>query len=155
MNWLRPIISALLIAIVAVIPMTLLTPDSAHSQTQPAFDHFTTGFRLEGMHRFADCEACHNNGVFTGTPATCYGCHSQAGQIQATRQPPRHITTTERCDACHRPIAWSPVARVDHLEVQGTCSSCHDNFRARGQHPQHIPTTSDCEACHNTRFWRL
>lgn len=155
MRRLRATLPALAIAITVVLALAHLPPNIAHSQTQPTFDHFTTGFRLDGMHRFADCEACHNNGLFTGTPASCHGCHTQASRIQATRQPPRHITTTERCDACHRAVSWTPVTRVDHLEVQGTCSSCHDNFRARGQHPQHIPTTSECDSCHNTRFWRL
>lgn len=146
---------ALAIAATTVLVLLHLPQNVAHSQSQPTFDHFTTGFRLEGMHRFAECEACHNNGLFTGTPSSCDGCHTQASRIQATRQPPKHINTTERCDACHRPVAWSPVARVDHLEVQGSCSSCHDNFRAGGQPAQHIPTTSECDSCHNTRFWRL
>ena len=76
MHWLRPILSVFLVAVVAVTFIALLSPNDAHSQTQPAFDHFTTGFRLDGMHQFADCEACHNNGLFTGTPTSCYDCHS-------------------------------------------------------------------------------
>ena len=155
MHRLRVTLPALAMATLMVLVLAHLPPNIAHSQTQPTFDHFRTGFRLDGMHSFAECEACHNNGLFTGAPATCQGCHTQASRIQATRQPPRHINTTERCDACHRPVSWTPVTRVDHLEVQGTCSSCHDNFRARGQHPQHIATSSECDSCHNTRFWRL
>ena len=151
----RTLSGALVPVGLCLLVLALLATAVQRSEAQTPFDHFTTGFRLVGAHQYADCESCHNNGVFTGTPATCDGCHSQASRIRATWQPPRHIRTTERCDGCHRPVAWVPVARVDHFETVGSCSSCHDNFRARGQHPQHIPTTGECDSCHNTRFWRL
>lgn len=144
-----------LLVAVTTITITLLLPfNSSGQEAQPTFDHFTTGFDLDGAHRFVECEACHVNAVFEGSPTDCVGCHAQGSRIRATWQPPTHLTVNERCESCHRPQAWVPVARVDHLEVQGPCSSCHNNITARGQHPQHIVTTSECDACHNVRFWR-
>ena len=132
----------------------LLTLVSQESIAQSDFDHFTTGFRLEGAHRVAECESCHNDGVFAGTPTACADCHTQASRIQAAWKPATHLQTTDRCDSCHRPFAWVPVLRFDHLETQGTCSSCHNNSIVSGQPPQHIPTTAECDTCHNSRFWR-
>ena len=139
---------------IATAAISLLSVSSADPAAETKFDHFTTGFRLEGAHRFAECEACHSDGGFAGTPTRCADCHSQASRSQATRQPPTHLPTTDRCDACHRPIAWAPPIRFDHLEVVGTCSSCHNNVIETGQHPQHISTTAECDNCHNSRTWR-
>ena len=40
------------------------------------------------------------------------------------------------------------MAAVDHNQVLGTCSSCHDGVIASGRSPQHIATTDNCAACH-------
>jgi len=144
---------AVILAIAGATP-ALLWFDTANSQTEVRFDHFTTGFRLEGTHRFADCESCHVNGIFEGTPTDCADCHSQASLVRATYQPPTHLPVSTRCDGCHRENVWDVVMRVDHLEVKGSCSSCHNNRVVAGQPPQHIPTTAECDSCHNTRWWR-
>lgn len=143
--------SCLVLAFVATLPLSLV---SVATNAQTTFDHFTTGFSLEGAHRFVECEACHSDAVFAGTPTGCADCHTQASRTGATWQSAMHMSTTSQCDSCHRPNTWAPVIRVDHLEVLGPCSSCHNNVRARGQHPQHIPTMAECDNCHNTRFWR-
>lgn len=127
---------------------------SGGSSARGGFDHQTTGFRLEGTHRMAECESCHIDGIFVGTPMQCDGCHSQASRIQATWQPPRHLPVSNRCDSCHRSFSWVPVMRFDHLEAQGRCSSCHNNRIIAGQPPQHIVTSAECDGCHNTRAWR-
>lgn len=144
----------LLCLLVSLISVLLLARMSTDSMAQTKFDHFTTGFRLEGAHRSADCGACHTDGVFAGTPTQCANCHTQASRIRAAWKPPTHLITTDRCDSCHRAFAWIPVTRFDHLETQGTCSSCHNNMIVAGQHPQHMQTTAECDTCHNTRFWR-
>lgn len=154
MNRANLLIPSIFLAGVVIFIVLLLPFESSSQEAQPTFDHFTTGFRLDGAHRLAECESCHVNGIFAGTPTECGGCHTQASRVRATWQPPRHLMVSERCDACHRPVSWVPVARVDHFEVYGSCSSCHNNIAAPGQPPQHIPTTSECDACHNTRFWR-
>ena len=114
------------------------------------FDHFTTGFVLNGPHELAACASCHVQGQFAGTPRQCVACHSNHGAIQATTQPAFHITTSDQCSACHSSFSWTPTRRVDHREVFGTCSSCHNGLRAPGQSPNHIPTTAECDTCHRT-----
>jgi len=42
---------------------------------------------------------------------------------------------------------------VDHNNVQGTCSSCHNGTKATGKSPNHITTTAECGACHGTLAW--
>lgn len=140
--------------ITTVIATILLLHASTLYAARSEFDHFTTGFRLEGAHRVAECESCHTEGIFSGTPTECAGCHSQANLVRATSQPPTHVPTTDRCNACHRPFSWVPVARFDHLEAMGSCSSCHNNRVVAGQPPMHIATPLECDSCHNTRFWR-
>ena len=123
---------------------------SAQSSVSSTFDHFTTGFRLEGAHQFAECESCHVDGMFTGTPTQCVGCHSSSNRVRASTKPPQHILATEQCDACHRPAGWVPIVRMDHLEAVGTCFSCHDGRRAMGKPPNHLPTNDVCDNCHRT-----
>ena len=112
------------------------------------------------------CDTCH--AVFPATWApvqsgavdhtqvigTCASCHD--GTI-ASGKGPNHINTTDVCDACHQPgpTPWIPVANneVDHNEVLGICSSCHDNIIAQGKGPTHVPTTDECNVCHSTQQW--
>jgi len=124
----------------------------AHAQRGPGavFDHFTTAFRLDGAHEFAECESCHVDGLFVGTPTRCSGCHAQGTRVRATPQPPQHIATTEFCDSCHRTNTWAPVIAVDHLETKGTCVSCHDGRHALGKPVDHIPAGNQCDDCHRT-----
>ena len=154
MHWISASRKPLLGLAVIGLVLWLIVLASVESAAETQFDHLTTGFRLEGAHRVADCESCHSDGVFAGTPTVCTDCHSQASRIRASWQPQTHLTTTDQCDGCHRPFAWVPVARFDHFESRGTCSSCHDNRIVAGQHPQHIQTSEECDSCHNTRFWR-
>ena len=134
--------------------VALLVPAASDpSAAQPTFDHFTTGFRLEGAHRFAECESCHTDGVFEGTPTRCGDCHTQASRMRAAWQPATHIITSDRCDSCHRPNAWVAVARVDHLEVVGTCMSCHNGHNARSKPAIHVPAGDQCDDCHRTTAW--
>lgn len=114
----------------------------------PAFDHGRTGFELRGAHRAAPCAGCHQAGIFEGTPTRCDGCHDG---VTATGLTPAHVRTTRRCDACHRPEGWTPVLRMDHLEVLGNCAGCHNNVVAPGKHAAHMASSNDCGGCHDTR----
>lgn len=152
----RSLRSFLTLAVVAMVSFTaVLLWGVALSQVSISsdFDHFTTGFRLDGAHQFADCASCHIDGLFVGTPMRCVSCHEQASRVRATAQPARHITTTEQCESCHRTSSWVPVVRVDHFEVFGTCFSCHDNRRAMGKPVNHVPAPNTCDDCHNVRMW--
>ena len=67
------------------------------AEAQQSFDHFTTGFHLDGAHQNVSCDRCHSGAVFEGTNPTCAGCHSQIGLVQATMKPPNHISSSALC----------------------------------------------------------
>lgn len=126
---------------------------AANAQPNRNFDHFTTGFRLDGAHLAVDCESCHVAGVFPGTPSECSGCHTQGGRVRASAPPASHPLTTRFCEDCHRTAAWLPITRMNHDAVSGACSTCHNNVQSVGKPPNHLATTSDCSACHRTTAW--
>jgi len=150
-SW-SPVVAAVLASAIAA-----FTIGTATSQTaiRSSFDHFTTGFRLDGAHEFGECASCHIDGMFVNTPTRCVGCHTNAGRVRATAKPPTHIVVTEQCESCHRTSTWAPVARMDHFEVLAPCFSCHNNQRAPGKPANHVPAGNQCEDCHNTRAFGL
>ena len=102
------------------------------------FDHSRSNFPLTGAHQQVDCEKCHVNGQFAGTPTTCVNCHAD---------PAFHVGAFGTdCAACHSTTAWSPATftgrhtfPLNHGE-SGTvsCVTCHPtNF-----------TTYTCYGCH-------
>jgi hypothetical protein len=139
-------------ALVLLAILGLARPAGAAGQ-RPRFDHLTTGFQLLGRHRDLPCEACHVNAVFKGTPRDCVACHGAGTAVRATAKPASHILTTQRCEACHTPVAWLPAVDFDHTQVLGSCSSCHNNVQAQGKGPQHVATTQECNTCHDTLGW--
>ena len=118
-----------------------------------SFDHLTTGFELIGKHRDLPCESCHVNAIFKGTPRDCASCHGVGTQVRATKKPTSHILTSNRCEGCHTPVAFNPAVNFDHAEVQGGCSTCHNNVQAQGKGPTHVDTNLECNACHSTIGW--
>ncbi len=139
---------------VAVGALALLAVAFAFLAPRPAvaaastFDHFTTGFELVGEHRMAPCASCHVGGIFKGTPHECSACHTPGSRIGATAKPVKHIVSSTDCSQCHTPFAWKPVANFNHLNVVGTCSSCHNSVQSIGKPSTHIPTTAECSSCH-------
>jgi hypothetical protein len=113
------------------------------------FDHFSTGFELLGQHREVPCADCHIGGIFKGTPTACVACHTPSGRVAASAKPASHILSNDSCGDCHTATAWRPVARFNHLNVIGTCASCHTGVQAMGKTPNHMPTTADCGMCHS------
>jgi len=108
-----------------------------------------------------ECDVCHTTSQWlasvidhTGFIGNCISCHDG---ISARGKGPNHINSTNVCDACHAiyPAAWVPVApaAVDHAEVIGTCSSCHNGVIATGKSANHIVTTLECDTCHMTTNW--
>ena len=61
--------------------------------------------------------------------------------------------TTNVCEDCHSTTVWSPVTRVDHTQVIGSCSSCHDGVIATGRNPGHFVSPKECDVCHDTVAW--
>jgi len=109
-----------------------------------AFDHTLSKFKLTGAHIKIQCVDCHANGIYKGTPASCYACHASIDKHNGT------FGTS--CSTCHSTSAWLP-ATFDHtlssFQLTGkhlnvTCTSCHKNGEYKG-----TPTT--CYACHVSR----
>ena len=119
------------------------------------FDHDETNFPLEFSHALAQCESCHLQGIFVGTPRRCADCHSNTGRIKASAASSRHIRVTGDCDFCHRPDAWTNVARVDHSVIVGSCASCHNGVISTGKNPGHVASDNICDDCHTTFNWKF
>lgn len=140
-------------AIATLAALALLAVDREavpQASVSSAFDHFTTGFPLDGAHQLGVCESCHVDGQFAGTPLQCDGCHSQGSRVRATFKHARHGLTTDYCEACHLTSAWVPLARIDHAEALGTCNGCHNGTRAAGKPAGHIMAGEQCDDCHST-----
>ena len=117
---------------------------------QDVFDHFSTGFPLDGAHVNVTCEACHVSATFGTTESSCTSCHSQGGLVRSSSKPANHIPTTGECTDCHVTASWSAVTFVDHASLVGGCVTCHDGIQAPGKTPSHISSGDQCDDCHNT-----
>ncbi|MDH4275177.1 MAG: hypothetical protein OEW08_09065, partial [Gammaproteobacteria bacterium] len=122
----------------------------------------------------AMCEACHVTNNWGVTPATkvdhahvsgpCFNCHNNSTRVGGLTsrtiagKTAAHLTTSNNCGKCHgiTPLAWKSIIKpVDHIEVIGTCESCHNNVKVAGKPATHIPTTVSCNACHkSTADWK-
>ena len=87
------------------------------------FDH-NTRYAREGRHAVIDCEACHDDDRYVGTPTACVECHESARDLSATS----HAGFTDDCTTCHTQDAWTPVAHlrffVPHADISA-CDDCH------------------------------
>jgi hypothetical protein len=142
----------LLLALCLWLPVASLAA-SPPSPVTVNFDHLSTGFELDGVHRDLPCESCHINAVFKGTPRNCGTCHIQGSPYGATPKTANHILTSNNCAACHNTIAFRPDVHFSHAEVMGSCVSCHNGKIAQGEGPTHPATSNDCAACHTVLSW--
>ena len=155
--WIAPL--ALAYAVLAAVMLAaVLAPGTAVAAANAApitvfFDHLSTGFELDGVHRDLPCESCHLNAVFKGTPKACGTCHIAGSIYNATPKTATHILTTNSCAACHDTTTFRPALQVDHAQVLGTCASCHNGTIAQGEGPKHPATSQSCEACHTVISW--
>ena len=71
------------------------------------------------------------------------------------RPAPARVTSRPRPPArpATRPRRGSRPRQVDHANVLGSCSTCHNGLAAKGQPANHIPTTAECDNCHATSAW--
>lgn len=124
-------------------------------------------FPLDGRHAEIECEACHKDKVFVGTPKECVNCHEE---------PKIHAGFFGlKCYYCHTAEAWSPAPLrvhrfpLDHggegeveckichpgRYVEYTCYGCHEHqpeaitqgHVEKGILPVEIP---NCIQCHPT-----
>lgn len=101
------------------------------------FDH-DTFYVLDGAHRVLNCETCHAEQVYAGTPRTCVGCHADPGV---------HLGLFgETCERCHTTTAWIPAQLTLHTfpldhggQGENACITCHTQSYA----------THTCYSCHD------
>lgn len=87
------------------------------------FDH-QTRFLLDGKHAELDCQECHVDKSFTGTPQACASCHAEPAIHEGY--------FGLKCQYCHTSQAWAP-ARLEihnfpltHGNQDGSnCETCH------------------------------
>lgn len=137
---------------------------STSAWTPAKFDHNLAAFKLEGEHAETECESCHRNGVYQGTPTDCYSCHKQDDEHDG-----RYGTD---CAACHTPTDWED-ATFDHdrsnfpltgRHVGLACEQCHTSNQFSGLSTDCVSCHSDpafhsgmfstnCAECHTTENW--
>jgi len=84
-----------------------------------------------------------------GLSSNCVNCHN-AEFSTISQKPPYHLGTSNMCQTCHTPLGLAIIPVVDHLEVFGYCSECHNGVLAIGKSEFHLPTVVECDNCHNT-----
>lgn len=150
---LRHFLRFLLVAV-----LLLMGLGAAHAQDASGgaftFEHALTGFPLTGLHSAAQCESCHIQGQFRGTPRDCASCHrSGTSRPVEVTMPMTHIPTTQPCDTCHRTTGWKPATYTHQGVTKGSCTTCHNGATAAGKPANHMATTSSCDACHKQTAW--
>jgi hypothetical protein len=129
------------------------------------FDHAQSRFLLTGAHVDVECESCHVDGIYVGTPQDCVSCHQEDDQ---------HFGQFGGdCSACHTTNRWSEITfdhQLSRFPLTGghrntPCLSCHSGGRYVGtptacfqchQDPSfHAGLFGlDCALCHSTSAWR-
>ena len=126
--------------------------DSCHSRGANTWQGATldhdSHFPLRGQHQALDCEACHGNGVYAGTPKDCSACHME--DYNSTTDPNHQQAGFPLdCESCHGSSAsgWSGANfahnrfRLNGSHRSAECTDCHSNGQFRG-------ISSDCVSCH-------
>lgn len=92
-----------------------------------------------------------------GYVSKCVHCHNDPFDLNppgvdwiGPKKPGNHLATSSVCQVCHTTFGFSIVNVVNHLEVLGVCSDCHNGVSAIGKSASHVPTTVECDDCHNT-----
>ncbi len=94
--------------------------------------------------------------VHTSFPSRCADCHDgHLAEGDGVIDPvlPKsgnHLATSNVCEACHTTFGFNLIRFVDHLEVFGNCSTCHNGVLAIGKSEFHVATNAECDNCHTT-----
>jgi hypothetical protein len=95
-------------------------------------------FPLVGEHAELDCDSCHVDAQYAGTPNLCIDCHLE-------ELPDPHFSG--ECSTCHSPTSWQDIDFDHSLNDAADCQSCHLDERPTGHY------SGQCSACHNTIDW--
>lgn len=104
------------------------------------FDHNKSNFPLTGKHIGLDCEKCHKDNQFTGTTATCVGCHgypSWHGSVFGAN-----------CLDCHTTNTWYNARLGSHPWFSHPHEGGMSMQNCRACHPVSV-FESDCSSCHS------
>jgi len=137
-GWIAGLAKAALAMALLAAALSMTAPEARAATGAPSpitvpFDHLSTGFELDGVHRDLPCESCHLNAIFKGTPRNCGLCHIRGSTFNATPKTPTHIQSTNNCAACHDTLSFRPDIHFDHAEVMGSCVSCHNGRSPRAR----------------------
>jgi hypothetical protein len=159
----------------AAVPHATFACDSCH-ETGMSWFGVNMQDRPNGHHVGQDCYPCHQpsdagggfgNSVQPGpttktasrrNTATLSGAAATGAVAAAAALPPAHPRTTGNCAACHAAAgdrgASPRVMRIDHMEVLGSCQSCHDAIHAPAKPANHPLSGANCDSCHTTSAWK-
>jgi predicted CXXCH cytochrome family protein len=115
-----------------------------------AFQHTT--------HAQLGCKTCHNTisdihpkDGKTARTTTCSDCHAD---IATQYSISKHSLSVTNCSACHNPHTVHKPGEVYALDLNKTCTSCHNQDRITASHAQWLPQTNlhlgsiTCITCH-------
>lgn len=68
------------------------------------FKHSMTFFPLRGVHRTLQCNECHRNGIYRGTPNQCIDCHRS--DAAAVSNPTHVMPNFTNCKSCHNQFSF-------------------------------------------------
>ena len=87
--------------------------------------------------------------IHQGLSSNCVICHDD--EINGiTPKVGNHVATSNTCETCHTPLGFTITPFVDHQEVFGNCSNCHNGVLAVGKSDFHVETNAECNDCHDT-----
>ena len=106
------------------------------------FSHNKTRFPLSGRHGGLSCTACHKNGQFAGTPASCAGCHGNPAFHRGL--------FGNNCESCHNTSNWSASYKGPHPNIadEGGRGVNHGGASCRDCHTKSL-TQATCTKCHS------
>jgi hypothetical protein len=73
---------------------------SPEGWTPATFDHNLSAFKLDGAHANVECESCHKNGVYKGTPKECVACHAEPDEHLVNSAPTAPSAIHQRLGTC-------------------------------------------------------
>lgn len=109
------------------------------------FDHSLTGFTLVDKHADVECESCHVDGRFSGTPRDCVGCHKKDDVHRGGNG--------EQCAECHVPRGWEFTTFEHDVETRFPLQGAHARLACGDCHKQPaslVALSMTCNACHRS-----
>lgn len=94
----------------------------------------------------SNCQQCHNGDID-------FDPNGDPDGRKINGKDGKHMGTSLRCEACHTTLSFASVSFVDHQEVFGVCSECHNGEIAIGKSDTHTLTNAECSDCHSTGGW--